>query len=245
MTSFISGVLGPVLAVGLSAAFAAQTPPPPSPGGSTLPRDELAVPGPAIDRANGAMRPGADPFSMLVTNAAVQADLGLTPEQVRHLEDTGVLFRTQQSELANSAVPSAKAELERHQWLGRGAVARVLTPAQLQRLREIMLQIHGPCLLLEEGDLGRELDITPDQSERLRGECHRLATEIRNSFGSKGPGQATCTVIAANRSVIEEKRAKANAHLVELLTAEQQQALQRLQGQHFESEGPLPAECKR
>ncbi len=201
------------------------------------------APTPALLDTPGGLVPGADPFMLLENNREVQVDLGLTEQQIRRLGDTGQLFRAQVLDLARSTDPAAKVELERANWTSRGAIAHLLSPEQLRRLQEIMLQIQGPCLAIGDQRLGQDLDLSDDQVARMRTVCEELAGEMSRAFTAPVNGTDQCAALNSNRQRLAQIHRESRMRVVALLSEQQQQTLRRLEGAEF-SGAPAPStEC--
>jgi hypothetical protein len=227
----------------LLAAHAEELPPPSD--YSELPRSELIPPHPSKAELPGGLLPGSDPFTLLENDRTVQADLGLTEDQRRHLADTGVLFRSRLAELAQAGDAASRAEMERLEWTSRGAIARILTPRQLERLREIMLQLQGPCLAAGDPMLAETLHLSREQSQAIQAACRQIGQDMRTTFRAPPSGSKRCSVLLGNRVRIDRVRANGEARVLALLTAEQRDALDRMKGRTLALEPPMPAGCGR
>jgi hypothetical protein len=198
--------------------------------------------------APGAAMPGADPFQLLENSAEVQADLGLSREQLQRLSLAGRNFRTKLQELSyprpGVSNGAAKAEIERHLLDTRGMIARELTPGQLGRLQQIMLQLEGPCLAVVDRQLGQQLGLSPDQDRAVAEACGRRADLIRQSFQPPRGREDFCAVMMGNRDRVEKVRASADARILTLLSPQQNTMFKRMAGKKIELEPPMPPECR-
>jgi hypothetical protein len=208
-----------------------------------LARDEFAPPGERIVDAPGGMSPGSDPFMLIENSRQVQVDLGLSADQIRRLGDSGQLFRTQIAELAHGTNPSSRADMERHKWTSRGAIARILTPEQLRRLQEIMLQIEGPCLTVSDQRLGQDLGLSGEQVERMRSACQQLSRDMGQAFQMPESRGDRCVMLRANRERIERVRMEGQTRVLALLSGHQRRTLQSMAGRELALEPVMPPEC--
>ena len=217
--------------------------PAPPPEQSQLPKNELVPPGAAIGDAPGGMMPGADPFMLLENSRQVQTDLELSEDQIRRLGHSGQLFRTQLQELAHATDAAAKSEMQRQIWTSRGAIARILDRQQLQRLQQIMLQIEGPCLAVNDPRFSQELDLSEAQLATMATTCRQVAAEMRAAFRPPTAGEEPCSALYANRDRLEGLRTQGRLRVVALLSSSQQRQLQKMQGRELALEPLVPPQC--
>ena len=210
-----------------------------------LPPNELAPPGAGTSDVPGGMTPGSDPFMLLQNNSQVQADLGLSEDQIRRLSHSGQIFRTRLQELAQATDASSKAEMQRHIWTSRGAIAHLLTPEQLRRLQQIMLQIQGPCMAVSDPRLSQDLGLGETQLRTMAIACRQVAADMREVFRPASPNEDPCVSLHANRARIEQVRMEGQARVVALLSESQQHRLREMQGRGLALDPVMPPQCGR
>lgn len=215
------------------------------PDRNQLPRDEFVPPGAGISDAPGGMMPGADPFMLLENSRQIQADLRLSEDQIRRLSHSGQLFRTQIQELAHATDASSKAEMRRLIWTSRGAIAHLLTPEQLQRLQQIMLQIQGPCLAVNDSRFSQDLGLSDAQLRKMATACRQMAEDMREAFRPPALGEDPCVSLRANRARIERIRTDGQARVAALLSLSQQQKLEQMKGRKLALDPVTPPQCSR
>jgi hypothetical protein len=208
-----------------------------------LPPNEFAPPGAGSNDAPGGMMPGADPFMLLENNRQVQVDLGLSEDQIRRLSHSGQLFRSQLQELARATNVSSKAEIERQIWTSRDTIVHLLTPEQLQRLQQIMLQIHGPCLAISDTHFSQDLGLSEMQLQKMVATCRQVTMNMREAFRPPPSGEDPCLTLRTNRAQLEQLRTEGQARVVALLSAPQQRRLQEMQGRKLTLEPVMPPQC--
>ncbi len=245
----LCAILGFAVMAFSSAGALAQGPRFPDPQSRPLmPRPEWEAPGPMMAWVPGAAMPGADPFELLENSKEVQADLGLTPAQLRNLHLAALNFRNKLQELTRPrpGVPpdQVRAEIEQHILSTRGMIARELTPRQLDRLQQIMLQLEGPCLAALDPEVAGHLGLNSGQAHALSAACQRRAEEMRSAFRPPTPGEDFCAAMATNRDRISEIRARADQEITALLQPPQKAALQQLMGRKIHLEPPIPPNCR-
>lgn len=217
----------------------------PGPERNQLPSNEFAQPGASVSEAPGGMTPGSDPFMLLENSHEVQTDLGLNQDQIRRLGHSGQLFRTQLQDLAHATDESSKAEMKRQIWMSRGAIARILTADQLNRLQQIMLQIEGPCLAVNDERFSRDLDLSQAQTQKMAATCREVAGNMRTAFRPSTAGEDPCLALRANRARIDQLRADGQVRVNELLSTTQQRRLVEMQGRKLVLEPMMPPQCQR
>ena len=232
-------------------AVSAQAQPPfgqdPPPRGM-LPRQQGEMPGPLIGQVPGAELPGADPFQLLLNSFEVQRELHLSKEQLDRLARAARNFRTQIQALtvpqSGVSPDQQRSQIAAQMMDTRAMIARELTPEQLGRLQQIVLQLEGLCLTMADGQVGQRLTLTDDQWRRLGAVCMDRMQRIRAAFQPPTPGQDECRVAAGNRERIEAIRASSDQQALAVLTARQRAQFAGMQGRQIQLEPPIPPECR-
>jgi hypothetical protein len=228
-------------------AAAAQTPPPRGP--SMLPRQESAPPG--LDNLPGGGRPNADPMQMLLNSRKLQAELRMSEGQLRKLKRIEPEFISRQSELLRRMTPgnsperirSARMALHAHMEVARGMIARVLTRPQLERFRQIMVQVQGTCSALRDEDVSHALRLQPAQMREITGLCRRLHDVVK-APPPAGSRKERCAAIQKIRVSYEKAREQTEAEIAEVLSNGQRSVLRSMAGRPFQMDAPLPPECR-
>jgi hypothetical protein len=218
-----------------------------------LPRPEWQAPGPLMADTPGAQMPGGDPFQLLENSKEVQDDLHLTQEQISRIAIAARHFQTKLQELSyprpGVSKEAAQVEIQRHVMEARGTIARELTPFQLIRLQQIMLQLEGPCLMVIDPQAGRQLAVTNEQVHAIDDACRERAMQMRNAVQSGSSPQtpdsreAFCAAMLSSRDQVEQVRMRANQQIVALLSPEQRAMLERLEGRKLSLPPPIPPYC--
>jgi hypothetical protein len=108
---------------------------------SGVPRNQQQIPGAMAKYAPGATAPGIDPFSLLTNSEEVKQDLVLTKAQLHKLSSISGNFRTQM----RSASFGTKKEIQRQTQEGKRMIGKILNRQQIDRFKQIMLQVEGSC----------------------------------------------------------------------------------------------------
>jgi hypothetical protein len=205
-------------------------------------REEIRPVGPNDIRIPWVQLPGADPFTLLGYSKEVQNDIGLTQKQLDNLMQMERLFRSELYELSYSKEQkNAKEKIANHIRIAQDGMARILTPIQLKRLEQILLQIHGPCnLRLNDDQLSARLQITDLQKSQIKDICFKFAKENRNiyteQFSKKNTKQAPpCKTIKELQGL--------NSQIFSLFTDKQREIYAKELGRPFKFKELYP-ECK-
>ncbi len=181
----------------------------------------------------------------LAANEVVQKHIGVSGETLNRLNTIGDEYRTaQQKEFtalgidysaigdlpaAERAVETRKAA-EKSTEINRKLAAaflpklqELLTPDQIQRLKQIQLQASGIDVWMEP-DVSRELDLTTEQQAKI--------TELRNDYNRRQ--QQLDGDFQQRFAKIRELNAERDAKALELLTTAQKAKLDELKGAPFD-----------
>src|SRR5579864_5153341 len=191
-----------------------------------MPRPDFQLPGSSIAQVPGAGMPGADPFQLLENSREVQADLGLTQDQLKNLHLAALNFRNKLQELSRPRPGE--------------------TPEQMHYAiqQHILLQLEGPCLAVLDPQIGQKLGLSSGQSQELSGACQKRSEEMRSAFKPPAPGEDICAAAASNRDRIGAIRARADVNITALLRPAQQAALDQLMGRKIKLDPPIPPNCR-
>jgi Spy/CpxP family protein refolding chaperone len=107
----------------------------------------------------------------------------------------------------------------------------ILRPEQLQRLKEIRLQIDGPAALTTSPELAKELELTAEQLAKLKTLQGPNRDKMRESLQGT-PEQRHAKML--------ELRKEAMDKALEVLTSEQQEKFEKMQGKKVDLELPKP-----
>jgi hypothetical protein len=224
----------------------AQERPGPPPPRQMMPRPEFQPPDTSAG-VPGAQMPGADPFQLLENSAEVQADLRLTSDQIVRLNRASRNFRTTLQELSTPkpgvTSDEKRAEIERHVTDTRGMIARELTPAQLGRLQQIMLQLEGPCLAVFDEPVAEQLKLSANQREVIAKACEKRSVQMQRAAVSASPKANFCDTMAENRTRAEAVRKQVDQQIFSSLDAAQKDMFARLSGKKLKLTPPMPPEC--
>ncbi|MDJ0845823.1 hypothetical protein [Crocosphaera sp.] len=214
------------------------------------------VPGPEIImNLPGAMRPASDPLRLLQSEK-VQKELNLTSEQIENIDRVRTQAQQQLSEFRGGS--NSQEDIKRQIEQTKQQVATILEPRQLERFREILLQVNGWHPESGPGNraankqhsstltLSSPIQLTPKQRERLQDLQQETLENIGRHFSppesntrtSPNPPQMSCNPVNTNRNAIEPLVDAYQEKTLGILSNEQQATLEELKGEPFEIADP-------
>jgi hypothetical protein len=191
--------------------------------------------------------PGTNPLELLKLEQ-VQQELGLTTAQIEQLKQANAEIA---SKLANSGEivqpnprignsPDFK-QAER----GREMVAKILSQEQLDRFKQIALQVYGWAIMSKE-EVTEILVITPEQNQKLDVFRDQNKQKLSNSLQiPKNNDPKECQkVLVNNYHKLIESSQENNQKLVSILAEDQVQTLAYMRGERFDLNlDKIPAIC--
>lgn len=157
-----------------------------SPPREMRPRPEGKAPGSMIPDVPGPPSPGADLVYLLENSIEVQKNLGLAKDQLARLHPASRNFRTRLQDLSDPKLRVThewtRTEIESHMQAARGMIAPELTPIRLARIRQIILQLEGPCLAVIDQPVGQRPSLTDRQNQAITRACHVRTAQIPEAF---------------------------------------------------------------
>lgn len=193
--------------------------------------------------------PFADPFQLLIHSHEVQADLALTETQISGLQNAVKEFGNKMCESKHEQrkhpefINQTPAQMEQNLTMALVMIANELTPLQLTRLQQIMLQVEGPCLTIAEPKVKRDLEITDQQHSTIAELCRHRSIKIKEVFHEPRWYENVCTVMADNHARVEPVRNQVNTQIEALLNAAQKKRLQQMLGNKITLKPPMPPGC--
>ena len=209
------------------------------------PQHETPRPGAPVGPSPSSHSPGSDPTMLLANSPRVQAELGLSEDQIQRLRHAERKFRNRHQATVQTGDASSKTNLEQQLRADRSAIDQILTANQLRRLQQIMLRLEGPCLAIHDRHFTQELGLNRGQQQEITGICRQLAMDLRGALRPPMSEENACTVALAMRTRIERKRLQGDVQIKGLLSQQQREKLEQMQGPEITLEPMLPPPCKR
>jgi hypothetical protein len=203
-------------------------------------KDESALPPPSMIGLPGASRYGTDPLHLLQT-AKVKKELNVTDEQSAKLAKIADKYdREAASKLGNGRTEGLSAQSIRETGdklieTSRQEVSTVLNGAQLDRLKQILLQVNG-AEALQDKEVAKQVGFTAEESAKLKKLLAQTNNELRGSLGV-GPARSNDPNQIQKLGAYTQSAAKiddqAQNQYLGIMTAEQKQKLDALRGAPF------------
>ncbi len=181
-------------------------------------------------------------FLILLRNQDVQSEIQLTADQKDKLQDLaqaarGSFTRGQNyQDMTDDECAAMRKQMQERQEKMQKDVEELLTPEQLQRLKEIRLQVAdsqgGTLAALSIPDVTKDLAFTPDQSHKLKNLQQSIADKGRELM--QGGMNMSQDERAAAFEKIQQAAKDASAKAADILTPEQKATLEKLKGKKFD-----------
>jgi Spy/CpxP family protein refolding chaperone len=204
------------------------------------PNDEGNLPPPSMVGLPGASRYGTDPLHLLQT-AKVKKELKITDEQSAQLGKIADKYhREAAAKLGNGRTEGLNAQSIRQTGdklieSSRQEVSSVLNPEQLNRLKQILVQVNGPESL-QDKEVAKQVGFTAGESEKLKKLLDQTSNELRSSLGAGPVGINDPNQIqkfGANPPNVAKIDNQVQNQYLGVMTAEQKQKLETLRGAPF------------
>jgi Spy/CpxP family protein refolding chaperone len=209
-----------------------------SPPAQGAQRDDRLPPGENMEMVEWIQIPRADPFHLVICSKAVQRELGLTRDQVTQLWDMEPLFRSALRELTYGADQKSRKDIQRHKKLARSGMDRILKPEQLKRLRQLLLQLHGPSSAMNDHHLYALLKLTDRQAEKMKSLLQALRDNSEQVYHDQEKAQS-CTRQKQMQYLLQTL----NRKVFELFSEEQKNIYREAEGKLFDFKLESDSSC--
>jgi hypothetical protein len=208
-------------------------------------KDESAPPPASMVGLPGASRFGTDPLHLLQT-AKVKKELKITDDQSAKLAKVAGKY---DQEVASKLGSVQLQGLSGQQKIGkeqevretgdqliessRKEVSSILSPDQLNRLKQILLQVNG-AEALQDKEVAKQVGITPEESAKIQKVQMQTSSLLRHDLGmpqNGGPTQPQ--MLGANVEAADKINSHAQDQYLGTLTSDQKQKLDKLRGAPF------------
>jgi Spy/CpxP family protein refolding chaperone len=164
----------------------------------------------------------------LLGQKSVQKELNLTDDQMKTVTELQAKAREARQGLRNLSREERRAKMQELAKADEKAVADLLKPEQVKRLKQISLQLRGASAFANE-EVAKALTLTDEQKEKLKAIQDETGKAIRELF--QGGGDRT-----EMRKKITELRKGANEKAMALLTDDQKTKWKEMTGTPFKGE---------
>ncbi len=184
----------------------------------------------AQQRGGGGGGFGGGPM-FLLNQKSVQEELKLTDDQVKKIKELSDKQRESFRGLRDLSQEERRKKMTENTKANEKAVAEILKPAQVKRVKQISLQQRGAGAL-RDAEVAKSLNLTDEQKDKLK----TIQEETR---AVRGTGQRGDRSEEAQKKRAEARKAT-NEKLMGVLTAEQKTKLKELMGEPFKGEITRP-----
>jgi hypothetical protein len=206
-------------------------------------RDDRLLPGENMEMVEWIRIPKADPFHLVVCSKGVQKELGLTRDQVRQLWDMEPLFRSELRELTYGTDQKSRKKIQRHMKMARSGMDRILKPNQLKRLRQLLLQLHGPSSAMNDHRLCRLLKLTDRQAEEMKSILQALRDKSEQVYTPQPDGNRKTAPSPSRQKQMQHLLQVLNRRVFELFSDEQKKIFREAEGEPFDFTLECNAAC--
>ena len=158
----------------------------------------------------------------LLTQKSVQDELKLSEKQVAQVKELQEKQRGSFQGLRDLSQEERQKKMREQAEATQKAVAGILKPEQLKRVKQIALQQQGARAVATE-EVAKALKITDEQKTKIL----EIQTKSREEMRGLGRGEEA-------RTKIQELMKATNEKVMGVLTAEQKKTLKELQGKPFD-----------
>ena len=166
--------------------------------------------------------------SGLLRNEAVQKELNLTGEQTKTLQEKLQALRGNREDFANLSREELQKRFEEMGKKTEEAIKTVLDEKQQERLKELEIQAVGAAALMAP-EVAEQLKLEQAQKEKIQKIQQESRPTERFDFRNASQEERQKYLQEAR-----ERREKTNKELLAVLTAEQKEAFEKMQGKKFE-----------
>jgi Spy/CpxP family protein refolding chaperone len=166
--------------------------------------------------------------TFLLQQKSVQDELKLSEEQVKKIKELSDKQRESFRGLRDLSQEERRTKMEEARKANEKAVAEILKPEQLKRVKQISLQQQG-ARALANPEVAKTLNLTSEQTDKIK----KIQEEARAARGERGQRGR---LDEEARKKLEEARKATNEKIMNVLTAEQKTKLKELTGEPFKGE---------
>lgn len=172
---------------------------------------------------------GRGNIGMLLRQESVQKELKLTEEQARKVEDLGEAMREKFQEAFALEGEERDKKMQELREENEKAIAKILKPEQMKRLKQISYQQQGPSAFTD-AEVAKALQLTDAQKKDIQKINADTFAQMRELVQPGSPPDEE------TRKKMTELRTAAAEKIVKLLNSDQKTKWKELQGEPFKGE---------
>ena len=198
--------------------------------------------GPGRGRGMGGMMGGmmggpGGGMLMLLQNEKVQKEIELDADQKEKIQklaaETRETMRSRMGDMSNlsreerqTKMTEMRKEMQEEAAKTQKKVEGILLPKQLERIKQIQLQLQG-VMALANPEVAKELGLTDDQKAKIKSINEEAMKARREMFAGGRPS-------AEDREKMTKAREENETKLMDVLTADQKEKLEKMKGEKFD-----------
>lgn len=167
--------------------------------------------------------------TFLLQQESVQKELKLSEDQIKKIKELSDKQRESFRGLRDLSEEERRTKMAEARKANEKAVAEILKPEQVKRVKQISLQQQG-ARALSNPEVAKALNLSSEQTDKIK----KIQEEARAGRGQPGDRSEEA------RKKREEARKATNEKLMNVLTAEQKTKLKELTGEPFKGEIQRP-----
>jgi Spy/CpxP family protein refolding chaperone len=167
--------------------------------------------------------------AMLLRQESVQKELKVTDDQLKKIEDLSEQMREKFQEAFGLEGEERNKKMQELRQENDKALAGILKPDQLKRLKQISYQQQG-AMAVADPEVAKALQLSDAQKEVIRKANQEMGAQMRELFTPGSPPDEE-----ARKKMTELRTATADK-IMKSLTSEQKAKLKELQGPPFKGE---------
>jgi Spy/CpxP family protein refolding chaperone len=175
---------------------------------------------------------------MLLQNEQVQKNIELDADQKEKLQklatETREAMRAKMGDMSNlsqeerrTKMTDMRKDMEEETAKTEKKVEGILLPKQLERIKQIQLQVQGVAALANP-DVAKALELTADQQAKVKSINEESMKAMRDMFAGGGRPSAE------DRDKMTKARKETETKLMDVLTADQKEKLEKMKGEKFD-----------
>ena len=175
---------------------------------------------------------------MLLQNEQVQKEIELVADQKEKITalatETREAMRAKMGDMSNlsqeerrTKMEGMRKEMEEEAAKTQKKVEGILLPKQLERIKQIQLQVQG-AMALANAEVAKALALTDDQQAKIKTINDDSRNAMRDMFSGGGPPSDE------DREKLQKSIRDTETKLMDVLTAEQKEKLEKMKGPKFD-----------
>jgi hypothetical protein len=149
------------------------------------------------------------------------------------------LFRSELRKLSHLKGQRPHDDIQRHIQAARDGMGRILDVRQRGRLRQLLLQLHGPCSVINDPKLSVLLEVSDQQAEKIKSILHALEAKSEQIYtqqqkNNRQPAESDFIGATAKQQQMKQLFQSLNRKVYSLFSDKQKKIYEKAEGEPFE-----------